>query len=84
MGQSPVDVGSDADLTPLEYMLRELRNPNTDPSRRDRLAVAAAPFMHQKVGEAGKREAKKAAAEQNDGRFTPAAAPKLSVVKKTA
>jgi len=36
-------------LTPLQYMLAVLRDPNTDPDRRDRMAVAAAPFCHPRL-----------------------------------
>lgn len=36
-------------LTPLDYMLGELNNPNTDIDRRDRLAAAAAPYLHPRL-----------------------------------
>ena len=38
--------------TPLEYMLTVLNDPNADPSRRDRLAIAAAPFVHGRPADA--------------------------------
>jgi hypothetical protein len=36
-------------LTPLEYMLKVLRNPRTAPDRRDRVAGMAAPYLHAKL-----------------------------------
>jgi hypothetical protein len=36
-------------LTPLEYMLSVLRDPTVEPERRDRMAVAAAPFVHPRL-----------------------------------
>lgn len=44
-------------MTPLEYMLNVMNNPAEDPTRRDRMAIAAAPFVHSKAeGIRGKRE----------------------------
>src|SRR5215469_1481127 len=48
--------------TPLEYMLTVLNDPNADASRRDRLAIAAAPFLHGRPADA--RPGKKVMAEQ--------------------
>ena len=39
-GNAPVSV------TPLEYMLAVVNDPTADLSRRDRMAIAAAPFVH--------------------------------------
>lgn len=36
-------------LTPLEYMLKVIRNPKADASRRDDMAKAAAPYVHPKL-----------------------------------
>lgn len=36
-------------LTPLEYMLGVLRDPNAHPLRRDDMAKAAAPYVHSKL-----------------------------------
>jgi hypothetical protein len=36
-------------LTPLEYMLRVMRNPRAEPGRRDYMANAAAPYMHPRL-----------------------------------
>lgn len=35
--------------TPLQYMLRVMRDPTVDHERRDKLAVAASPYVHQKL-----------------------------------
>ena len=42
---------SDETVTPLEYMLRVVNDPAADQMRRDRMAIAAAPFVHPKAGE---------------------------------
>lgn len=46
-------------LSPLEYMLEVMNSEEADDARRDRMAVAAAPFVHAKPGEKalGKKEA---------------------------
>lgn len=63
---------------PLEYMLDLINDPTVDDSRRDRLAVAAAPYCHPKIGEGGKKEQKQGAAEKaSKGKFAPAAPPRL-------
>lgn len=65
---------------PLAYMLQVMNDPEADAGRRDRMAVAAAPYMHPKVGEGGKKEQRSAAAKTaGAGRFAPAAPPKLVV-----
>lgn len=47
-----------AGLSPLDYMLQVMNDEEADASRRDRMAVAAAPFVHAKPGDApkGKKE----------------------------
>ena len=35
--------------TPLEYMLSVMRDPSVDPDRRDRMALAAAQFVHPRL-----------------------------------
>lgn len=37
--------------TPLEYMLRVMRDPEQAPDRRDKMAIGAAPYMHAKAVE---------------------------------
>ena len=51
-------------LSPLEYMLSVMNDPDADPARRDRMAVAAAPYVHIRVADAklGKKEAAEQAA----------------------
>ena len=41
-------------LTPLQFMLNVMNDSEADPARRDRMAVAAAPFCHPRA-ERGKR-----------------------------
>lgn len=48
-----VEIGT---LTPLEYALQVMNDPRQPKDRRDRLCVAAMPFVHTKKGEGGKRE----------------------------
>jgi hypothetical protein len=59
------------DKTPLEYMLAVMNDSTAEQSRRDRMAIAAAPFVHGRASEQGKKEtladAAKAVAES--GRF---------------
>jgi hypothetical protein len=64
-------------LTPLEYMLREMNHRRNDPNRRDRMAMAAAPFVHARAGDAGKKATKEAAAKEatGAGRFGARPAP---------
>jgi hypothetical protein len=50
-------------LTPMDYALAVMRDPSVDPHRRDRMAVALMPFMHQRLGEDGKKAKAKVAAE---------------------
>ena len=38
--------------TPLQYMLRVMRDAATPPARRDAMAVAAAPYVHCKLAQA--------------------------------
>jgi len=35
-----------ANMTPLAYMLAVMNDPNADVTRRDRMATAAAPYVH--------------------------------------
>ena len=73
-----------AGLSPLEYMLEVMNSELADDGRRDRMAIAAAPFVHPRAAEAepGKREKQQASAEKavaGGGKFAPAVAPKLAV-----
>ncbi len=47
-----------AGMTPLEYMLAVINDETAEEVRRDRMAIAAAPFIHPKADAAvGKKEA---------------------------
>lgn len=76
---------SDTDIemtnyTPLEYVLHVMNDPRQPAERRDRLAVAALPFMHNKLGEGGKREkAADDAKKASSGKFAAAPAPLRAV-----
>lgn len=51
-------------MSPLDYMLAVMRNPEADQARRDRMAIAAAPFVHGKATDTpGKKDQARAAAE---------------------
>lgn len=60
-------------MTPLEYMLGVMRNTEADQARRDRMAIAAAPFVHARADtvQEGKKAQRQAAAEvsASEGRF---------------
>lgn len=66
---------ADASTQPLEYMLKVMRDPNTDAFLRAKMAVAAAPYVHAKLGEQGKKEKKDEAAKKLSSRFGASAPP---------
>ena len=45
-------------LSPLDYMLSVINDPEADPARRDRMAIAAAPYVHARAADTapGKKE----------------------------
>jgi hypothetical protein len=53
-----VDAGG---IMPLDYMLAVVRDPMAGTTRRDRMAVAAAPYCHPRVIEAGRGKKERAA-----------------------
>jgi len=59
-------------MTPLEYMLSVMRNPEIDYVRRDRMAIAAAPFCHGKIMDqyVGKKEKKEEESREASEEFT--------------
>jgi hypothetical protein len=69
-------------LTPLDYMLKVMNDPAAEKERRDRMAIAAAPFVHTRPGEGkGKKDEKEERARAaGSGKFAAGAAP-LKVVK---
>lgn len=42
---------ADRQVTPLEYMLHVINDPTSSVDRRDRIAMAAAPFVHERVAD---------------------------------
>jgi phage terminase small subunit len=81
----PDDIKNEASakkLEPLDYMLEIMNDPSAGKERRDRMAVAAAPFCHARKGEgAGKKQEKDDKAKAaSSGKFAAAQSP-LRVVK---
>ena len=70
------------ELEPLAYMLRIMNDPGTDKERRDRMAIASAPYCHPRKGEGqGKKEDKADRAKAaGEGKFA-AGKPPLKRVK---
>lgn len=70
-------------MTPLEYMLAVMNDPAADNERRDRMAIAAAPYVHARADaeKKGKKEQRQETAERSasSGRFAVPSAPKLVV-----
>jgi hypothetical protein len=70
--------------TPLQYMLDVMNDPDASPERRDRMAIAAAGYLHGRGAGGllpkGKREmARDAAHTAASGRYAPPAPPRLVV-----
>ncbi len=82
----PRDIQTEAlaeNLEPLAYMLKVMNDPGESKERRDRMAIASAPFCHPRKGEgAGKKEEKSERANSaGEGRFRASAPPVLKIVK---
>ena len=80
------DIKQDAkaeNLSPLEYMLRVMNDPLIEESRRDRMSIAAAPFVHDRAGAGmGKKDEKDGKAKKaGKGKFAPSSPPNLKVAK---
>ena len=43
-------------MSPLDYMLSVINDPGVDDARRDRMAIAAAPYVHARVADGEARE----------------------------
>ena len=73
------------DLTPLDFLIREMNRPSNSLSYRKECAVQAAPYVHPKLdakstGKTKKEEQKEAAGNvAASGRFAPTAPPKTQV-----
>ena len=59
-------------ITPLEYMLEVMNSTEADDERRDRMAIAAAPYVHEKAADKklGKKEQKLESAKKAENVFT--------------
>lgn len=70
----------DAGKKPLDYMLGVMNDESAEDDRRDKMAMAAAPYIHAKRGEGGKKEERQAAGQKaSSGKFAASEAPKLVV-----
>lgn len=71
------------EMTPLEYMLSVVNNPDADEARRDRMAQAAAPYVHPRIADAAKGKKEQAQEDAGEiasgGKFAPRSAPRLAV-----
>ena len=81
----PDDIAADAvaaNQDPLSYMLEIMNDKKADPGRRDRMAIAAAPFVHARQGEGKGKKTEKAdrAKQAASGKFAPSKPP-LALVK---
>jgi len=64
-------------------MLKVMRDPNSHAELRARMAVAAAPYVHKKMGEGGKKEDQQERAKALASKFTPSTPPPAAVRKAT-
>lgn len=62
---------------PKSFLLAAMNDQNTEPKLRIDAAKTLMPFVHAKVGEAGKKDQRNEAAKKVASRFAPAAPPKL-------
>jgi phage terminase small subunit len=78
------DLPATRSQTPLNYLLEVMNDPKAEQALRVRAALGAAPYVHGKATELGKKDAKQLAAlgVTKSSRFTPAAAPLKLVGKK--
>lgn len=69
-------------MSPLDYMLTVMNRDDVDDERRDRMAIAAAPYVHAKASDAvgGKKEQQQEAAERvsADGKFATPPPPPIA------
>ena len=77
----PEPVMEGENVTPLEVMLKGMRDPNEPKETRYRLAIAAAPFIHPRKGEGmGKKEEKNERAKKAGGGNFASMAHRLKLV----
>lgn len=65
-------------LTPLDYLLSVMRDTGVEEKTRIQAAQLAAPYVHVKKGDVGKKEQKQGAAEKAAGKYATAAPPRLA------
>lgn len=65
---------------PKDFLLAAMNDPETEQRLRIDAAKALMPFVHQKLGEGGKKDAKDDAAKRAANKFAVTAPPKLKVV----
>lgn len=77
-----IEKAKESNLTPLEYMLKVMNDQSADKDRRDRMAIAAAPFMHPRKSDGvGKKDEKADRAKSaGQGKFQ-AGRPPIALVK---
>lgn len=77
-----IEEAKEETLTPLQYMLKVMNDPAAPCDRRDKMAVAAAPYVHVKGEEPGKKKtAEERAKAASRGKFAPSKPPGLQLVK---
>lgn len=73
-------VAATPDATPLDVLLAMMNDPSIPVSMRIKAAQAAAPYVHAKQGDGGKKGERSAASKRAAvGKFAPIAAPRLVV-----
>lgn len=73
------DAAANADMSPLDFMLKHMRDEAQPLEFRARMAVSAAPFVYGRAGEKGGKKGEKdeAAKKAASGRFASAPGPKV-------
>lgn len=81
-GEKPAEKlpAGDPSETPLQFLLKVMRDPDASVSARLQAAIQAAPYMHAKVAPQGKKDGKNEEAKKVAGRYVPAAPP-LKAIK---
>lgn len=73
---------NEAGLSPLDYMLKVMNDHKADFERRDRMAIAAAPYVHERAADRklGKKEQKVENAKNNQSIYSMRrSSPKLAI-----
>lgn len=65
------------DMSPMDFLLSVMRDKNEDKRLRIQCASIAAPYVHAKKGEPGKREQRAEAAQKVASKFVPNTPPRL-------